>query len=50
VLANPGKVTREIAKTFAKSDFKKYRIVQDKLFESDFDKELKHITGEKDGN
>ncbi len=50
VLANPGKVTREIAKAFVESEFKKYRIVQDKLFESDFDKELKHITGGKDGN
>ena len=50
VLANPGNVTREIAKAFAESEFIKYRIVQDKLFESDFDKELKRITGEKDGD
>ena len=30
-----------IAKTFAESEFEKYRIVQDKLFKSDFDKFLK---------
>ena len=37
VLENPGKVTQEIAKQFAESEFEKYRITQDKLFKSDFD-------------
>ena len=37
VLENPGKVTAEIAKGFAESEFEKYRIVQDRLFRSDFD-------------
>lgn len=41
VLENPGKVSAELAKEFAESEFEKYRIVQDRLFESDFDKELK---------
>lgn len=41
ILNNPGKVTAEIAKAFAESEFEKYRIVQDRLFESDFDKLLK---------
>jgi hypothetical protein len=41
VLENPGKVTAEIAKEFAESEFEKYRIVQDKLFESDFDRLVK---------
>ena len=43
LLANPGKVTQEIAKAFAESEFEKYRIVQDRLFESDFDKMIKKL-------
>lgn len=35
------KVTSEIAKSFAESEFEKYRIIQDKLYESDFDRLLK---------
>ncbi len=38
VLKNAGKITVQIAKEFAESEFEKYRIVQDRLFESDFDK------------
>ena len=38
VLDNPGKVSHKVAKSFALSEFEKYRITQDKLFESDFDK------------
>jgi len=41
VLQDAGKVTAEIAKAHAESEFEKYRIVQDRLFESDFDRELK---------
>jgi hypothetical protein len=48
LLDNPGKVAQEIAKAFAESEFEKYRIVQDRLFESDFDKMIKRITGKKD--
>ena len=44
ILKNSGKVTQAIAKAFAESEFEKYRIVQDKLFESDFDKAVKQIT------
>ena len=43
ILQNAGKVTQAIAKSFAESEFEKYRIIQDKLFESDFDKEVKRI-------
>jgi len=43
VLQNAGKVTAEIAKTHAESEFEKYRIVQDRLFESDFDREMKKL-------
>jgi hypothetical protein len=41
LLDNPGKVTQEIAKAFAESEFEKYRMVQDQFFESDFDKMIK---------
>lgn len=46
ILQDAGKVTAEIAKTHAESEFEKYRIVQDQLFESDFDKMLKAIDPE----
>jgi hypothetical protein len=38
ILQNAGKVTAEIAKAHAESEFEKYRIIQDKVFESDFDR------------
>jgi hypothetical protein len=38
VLADAGKVTVEIARAHAESEFEKYRIVQDRMFESDFDR------------
>jgi len=38
ILQDAGKVTAELAKTYAESEFEKYRIVQDRLFESDFDR------------
>ncbi|MDY5535430.1 MAG: virulence RhuM family protein [Butyricimonas virosa] len=38
VLTDAGKITAEFAKSFAESEFEKYRMVQDKLFRSDFDK------------
>ena len=40
VLQNAGKITAEIAKAKAETEFEKYRIVQDRLFMSDFDKYL----------
>lgn len=44
VLRDSGKVTAALAKKHAESEFEKYRIVQDKLFESDFDKVVKKIS------
>ncbi|WP_347988687.1 virulence RhuM family protein [Methylomonas sp. AM2-LC] len=41
ILQNSGKVSMEIAKSHAESEFEKFRVVQDRLFESDFDKILK---------
>lgn len=38
ILQDKGRVSAEIAKSFAESEFEKYRVIQDKLFESDFDK------------
>jgi len=38
VLQDAGKITAEIAKAKAETEFEKYRVVQDRLFMSDFDK------------
>lgn len=43
ILKNAGQVTAEIAKAHAESEFEKYRIIQDNLFESDFDREIKRL-------
>ena len=43
ILQDAGKVTAELAKAHAESEFEKYRIVQDHLFESDFDRMLKQL-------
>ncbi len=40
VLQTPGKVTAEEAKEHAETEFEKYRIIQDRLFKSDFDRYL----------
>ena len=51
ILQDKGKISKEIAQSFAESEFEKYRIVQDRLFESDFDKvikQVKQIEGEGD--
>ncbi len=50
VLQDAGKVTAEIAKAHAETEFEKYRVVQDQLFESDFDKELKKLSQKGDNN
>ena len=41
ILQNSGKVTAAIAKEFAETEYEKYKPIQDSLFESDFDKEIK---------
>lgn len=38
VLQNAGKITAEIAKAKAETEFEKYHILQDRLYMSDFDK------------
>jgi hypothetical protein len=49
ILRDAGKVTAEIAKAHAESEFEKYRIVQDRLFESDFDRLLKRLGNDHQG-
>ncbi|MFH1726883.1 MAG: virulence RhuM family protein [Pseudomonadota bacterium] len=44
ILKNLGKVNSEIAKKFAEEEYERYRVISDKLYESDFDKEIKKIT------
>ena len=41
-------MTAELAKARAESEFEKYRIVQDRLFESDFDKMIKKLPDQED--
>jgi hypothetical protein len=43
VLRDAGKVTAELAKAHAESEFEKYRITQDRIFESDFDRMMKKL-------
>ena len=37
LLTGPGKISAEQAKLHAETEYKKYRIIQDRLYESDFD-------------
>ncbi len=48
ILQDAGEVTSEIANAHAESEFEKYRIVQDRLFESDFDRMIKKLRPEGD--
>jgi hypothetical protein len=48
LLQNAGEITAALAKQHAESEFEKYRPIQDRLFESDFDKEMKRIEGKRD--
>jgi hypothetical protein len=46
ILQNAGTISAKIAKDHAESEFEKFRIIQDHLFESDFDREVKIISEE----
>ena len=48
ILQDAGRVTAELAKSYAESEFEKYRIVQDRLFESDFDRMIMELPSESD--
>jgi hypothetical protein len=43
LLTNAGRISAEIAKEHAENEFEKYRVVQDRHFQNDYDKELKLI-------
>ena len=47
ILTNAGKVSAEIAKSFAEDEFEKFSANQDQNFESDFDREVKKSLGNK---
>ena len=44
-LKNAGTISHEVAKKLAEEQFEQYRIAQDRLFESDFDKLAKILPG-----
>jgi hypothetical protein len=44
-LKNAGSISAEIAKNLAANQYEKFRIEQDKDFESDFDREIKRLKG-----
>ncbi len=44
VLTNAGVVSAEVAKRLAEEQYEKFRVKQDRTFESDFEKEIKRIT------
>lgn len=46
LLTGPGKISAEQAKLYAESEYEKYRIIQDRLFLSDFDKYLLELERE----
>ncbi|MFA5997635.1 MAG: virulence RhuM family protein [Candidatus Paceibacterota bacterium] len=46
ILQNLGKVSHEVAETLALGEYEKYRVMQDKDYISDFDREVKKIIGE----
>lgn len=50
ILQDAGKVTAEIAKAHAESEFEKYRIIQDRLYESDFDRLINNPLPPKEDN
>ena len=43
LLIGPGKISAEQAKLHAETEFEKYRVIQDQLYESDFDKLMKNM-------
>ncbi len=47
ILKDAGKVKHEVAKRLAEKEYEKFRVTQDKNFESDFEKEAKKISDKK---
>lgn len=49
VLQGKGKVTHAIAKAFAESEFEKYRVIQEREYQSDFDIMIQQLLAEEEG-
>lgn len=47
ILQNAGKISHKMAEKLATDEYEKYRMIQDKSYESDFDREIKKIIGNK---
>jgi hypothetical protein len=47
LLKDGGNVSHEVAITLAEKEYDKFRVIQDKNFESDFDREIKRLSGKK---
>lgn len=47
ILQNSGKVSHEVAVALAEKEYEKYQIIQDRLIESDFDREVKKLLNSK---
>lgn len=48
ILRNSGKISHEVAAALAESEYEKYRVVQDRILESDFDREMKKLLKRKE--
>lgn len=47
ILANAGSISREVANKLVEEQYARYRVEQDRRFESDFEKETKRLAGDK---
>jgi hypothetical protein len=50
ILQDSGRISAALARQYAESEFENYRIIQDRLFESDFDKLVKNSDDTKDND
>ena len=50
LLTNAGTITAEIAKNHAQTEFEKYRVIQDRLFMSDYDRYIEQLLAAPDKN
>lgn len=48
ILTNAGSISHEVAVALASKEYGKYRVIQDKKYVSDFDKEIKRIMEKRD--
>lgn len=46
ILRDSGKISAEIAREYAENEFEKYRLIQDRLFKSDFDRQMELFEGQ----